>query len=55
VKIATENPDEYKNSTVMFWHTGGSLGMFDKESEISSFINASSPIIRMNLYGNKSV
>lgn len=51
IKIATENPNEYKNSTVMFWHTGGSLGMFDKESELSALINASSPINRMNLYG----
>jgi D-cysteine desulfhydrase len=48
-----ENPDLYKNSNVLFWHTGGSLGNYDKIDALSSTLEISSPVTRLDVYGKK--
>ena len=54
-----ENPDKYRNSTIVFWHTGGTLGLYDKVKEIVATSDGSwesrSPCRRLDIYGkNKS-
>ena len=46
-----ENPESYRNSSVVFWHTGGSLGNYDKDW--SGLLHSLSPVERMNVYGKK--
>ena len=51
-----EQPNLYKDSTVLFWHTGGSLGLFDKvdgSSVLSPMLEQSSPVTRLDVYGTK--
>lgn len=45
------NPNEYRDSRIMFWHTGGSLGAYEKIESMKQNINISSPIKRMDVYG----
>lgn len=37
------------DSNILFWHTGGSLGMFDRDLDLSGM----SPVERLDLYGKK--
>jgi len=46
-----ENPESYRNSSVVFWHTGGSLGNYDKDW--SGLLHSLSPVERMSVYGKK--
>ena len=47
------SPDTYRDSNIMFWHTGGSLGMFEKVEALSSQLEKVSPVKRMDVYGKK--
>jgi hypothetical protein len=31
---AKKHPDLFRNKTLLFWHTGGALGAFDKAGQI---------------------
>jgi D-cysteine desulfhydrase len=41
------DPEAYRGSTILFWHTGGALGMYDKEAELK--LDGTS-IRRLNVY-----
>ncbi|GFH52986.1 tryptophan synthase beta subunit-like PLP-dependent enzyme [Chaetoceros tenuissimus] len=45
------NPNDYRDSRIMFWHTGGSLGAYEKIESMKQNMNISSPIKRMDVYG----
>ena len=47
------NPESYRNSRVVFWHTGGSLGNYEKVDSLSRTLQSISPVGRMNVYGKK--
>ena len=47
--VLEEDPEAYRGSNVLFWHTGGALGLFDKEKELS--VNGVSPVKRLDVYG----
>ncbi len=47
------NPESYRNSRVVFWHTGGSLGNYEKVDSLSGTLQSISPVGRMNVYGKK--
>ena len=48
-----QNPESYRNTSVLFWHTGGSLGLFDKIESLSGSVQPISPVERMDVYGKK--
>lgn len=48
-----EHPNHYKDSTILFWHTGGSLGLYDKIDALSSMVKKTSPVTRLDVYGKK--
>ena len=47
------SPDTYRDSNIMFWHAGESLGMFEKVEALSSQLEKVSPVKRMDVYGKK--
>ena len=48
-----ENPESYRNSRVVFWHTGGSLGNYEKVESLRGTLQSISPVERMDVYGKK--
>ena len=53
MKEMQENPDSYRNSRIVFWHTGGSLGNYEKIESLTATLESISPVERMNVYGRK--
>ena len=50
VSVVMESDKElFRNSTVLFWHTGGSLGLYDK---IDTLSRTASQVKRFDVYGN---
>lgn len=41
----------FKGSNILFWHTGGALGMYDKGEALP--LDTISPVVPMDLYGQK--
>jgi hypothetical protein len=41
-----------KNSNILFWHTGGGLGLFDKCNDIENTMIQHSPCEKLDVYGN---
>jgi len=54
MKEVHENPDRYRDSRVVFWHTGGSLGQYDKIEALASTLEVVSPVKRLDVYGTRS-
>ena len=52
-RIAKEDPEKYRNSHVLFWHTGGSIGLQVHSSELMLSLKQSSPVNELNVYGKK--
>ena len=52
-KVVANQKEEFRDSNVLFWHTGGSLGMFDKGDEMIDDLLKTSPLIRIDAYGKK--
>lgn len=48
-----EHPENYEDSKILFWHTGGSLGNYDKIEALSTTLQKSSQVTRMDVYGKK--
>lgn len=48
-----QNPESYRNSRVLFWHTGGSLGNYDKVEALNRFLKSVSSVKRMDVNGEK--
>eukprot|EP00527_Entomoneis_sp_CCMP2396_P007761 CAMPEP_0198144928 /NCGR_PEP_ID=MMETSP1443-20131203/19633_1 /TAXON_ID=186043 /ORGANISM="Entomoneis sp., Strain CCMP2396" /LENGTH=420 /DNA_ID=CAMNT_0043808423 /DNA_START=122 /DNA_END=1384 /DNA_ORIENTATION=- len=49
--VVAENPNDFRGKNVMFWHTGGALGLFEKVQSLSSTISDIAPCQRLDLYG----
>ena len=48
--IVQNDPMSFEGKNILFWHTGGSLGMFDKEDALIDDLLKISPVIRMLPY-----
>ena len=46
-----EEEDSYRGSNVLFWHTGGALGMYDKGDTLLETLGRVSPVKRLDVYG----
>jgi len=48
--IILKDPESFRNQSVLFWHTGGALGLYDKADEMTS-MELSSMCERLDIYG----
>jgi len=46
-----DHAEKYRGKNILFWHTGGSLGMFDKADDLLETMNRISPVQRLDVYG----
>ncbi len=53
LKEVEDNPDDYRNTRVIFWHTGGSLGAYDKTDALATYLEKYSSVNRMDVYSRK--
>lgn len=53
IEEVKKNPESYRDSRIVFWHTGGSLGNFEKVEALSAKLRSVSQVERMDVYGNK--
>lgn len=38
IKVALANPEKFRGADILFWHTGGGLGMYDKVEQIQAIL-----------------
>lgn len=50
IKEVEAHPDKYRNKRILFWHTGGSLGVYDKVEALSPILKKVSSVERLKLY-----
>jgi len=53
-EILEDNPEAYRNSNILFWHTGGALGIYEKGVDLAERLGANSPVKRIDVHGKKS-
>lgn len=49
--VVKNDPDEYRGKNILFWHTGGALGLYDKGDVLIDTLNQVSPAKRLDVYG----
>ena len=47
-----EEPETYRNKSILFWHTGGSIGLYEKGDDLSKRFSSVSHVKRLDAYGN---
>ncbi|KAL7508434.1 hypothetical protein ACHAXN_005507 [Cyclotella atomus] len=52
--VLEEDPEAYRNSNILFWHTGGALGIYEKGNDLSQTLESMSPVTRIDIYGKKA-
>ena len=50
-KTSSSTPDDHKKQNVLFWHTGGGLGLYDKVPALEETLRAKAPCQRLDVYG----
>jgi D-cysteine desulfhydrase family pyridoxal phosphate-dependent enzyme len=53
VQYLKENSSSFKGSNVLFWHTGGGLGLYDKIPAMQEYLESNSLCQRLDIYGDK--
>ena len=53
VKFASsaDEVDSFRDANILFWHTGGALGLYDKVPELEEALRIKSPSQRLDIYG----
>ncbi len=46
-KVVKDDPEAYRNKKLLFWHTGGSVGLFEKGDALLERLNLSSQVERI--------
>lgn len=54
LRVVESDPDRFRGQTILFWHTGGALGLFDKCNELLSTLQIEAPCQRLDVYGKGS-
>jgi 1-aminocyclopropane-1-carboxylate deaminase/D-cysteine desulfhydrase-like pyridoxal-dependent ACC family enzyme len=52
-QVMKERPEQFRDRNVVFWHTGGALGLYDKANEMTTLLQQQGPCLRLDVYGNK--
>jgi D-cysteine desulfhydrase len=53
-KVLGDDRESYKNTNIMFWHTGGALGIYEKCGDLEKRLESLSVVKRIDVYGKKS-
>jgi predicted heme/steroid binding protein len=53
-KVLEDDSEAYRNSNILFWHTGGALGIYEKGVDLAERLNVVSPVKRIDIYGKKA-
>ena len=52
--LEEEDPEIFDGKNVVFFHTGGGLGLFAEEERLLTRMNLQSPVRRLDVYGKKA-
>ena len=52
-KVVEEDPKTYRNTNILFWHTGGAIGLYEKGDDLLEKLSEKSPVKRIDAYGTK--
>jgi D-cysteine desulfhydrase family pyridoxal phosphate-dependent enzyme len=52
-EVLMGDPESFRGKTVLFVHTGGALGIFDKGEDLLSTLSQIAPAKRLDIYGKK--
>lgn len=50
-EVVENDPDTFRDRNILFWHTGGALGMYDKGDALLPTLDKVSPVKRLDVYG----
>jgi hypothetical protein len=50
IKDMQERPDAWSGRRVLFWHTGGLLGLYDKAAQLQPLVEADKHVSRMKVW-----
>lgn len=50
-ELQNDEAEKYRGTNILFWHTGGALGLFDKANDLLVTMGRIAPTIRLDLYG----
>jgi len=50
LQLVDEQPNDFRGKTILFWHTGGALGLYDKCHDMETDLVQSSPCTRIDIY-----
>lgn len=51
LQVVDKEPEMFRDQNILFWHTGGSIGLFDKCDDLLPTIKVDSPCLRLDVYG----
>ena len=51
LRVLESDPESFRDQTILFWHTGGALGLFDKCDELLETLRTEAPCQRLDIYG----
>lgn len=52
-EILAGDPDKFRGKNILFVHTGGALGLFEKEQDLLTTLTHIAPAKRLDIYGKK--
>ena len=47
-KVVKDDPESYRNKNILFWHTGGSIGLYEKGDSLLEKMLLKSPVKRID-------
>ncbi len=53
--VVENDAESYRNKHVLFWHTGGALGIYEKGNDLLQKFSEVSPVHRIDVYGSNGV
>ena len=52
--VLEEDIESFRGKNILFWHTGGALGLYEKTSSLTQTLESISPVKRLDVYGKNS-
>lgn len=49
-EVLLKDKEAYRGKNLLFWHTGGALGLYDKEADLLSTLAKTAPVARLDVY-----
>lgn len=53
--VVENDPDAFRKKKILFWHTGGALGIYEKGNDLLPKLSEVSPVKRIDIYGSDGV